>query len=76
MPRDATITQESSVGEWGKKIRICLNMTQQELGDKYGISKEDIDLFEHDMPMNPDVKHRLLKALRSSRNAMCQAFPR
>lgn len=76
MAKVITYTQESSIGPWARRMRMTLQMTQQELADMCGVSEEDVDSFEHNLPVRMDAKHKLLKQLWAERNALCQTFPR
>lgn len=68
--------QESSIGPWARRMRMTLQMTRQELADICGVSKEEVDLFEHNLPVSPDAKRKLLQELQAVRSALCQTFPR
>jgi len=76
MAKVMTYTRESSIGPWARGMRITLHMTQQELAEMCGVSKEDVDSFEHNLPLRLDAKRKLLKQLWALRNALCQTFPR
>ena len=58
-----TFARESSVGFKAASVRISLQLTQQELADIVGISKDDVDFFEHNLPIPLDIKRKLLKEL-------------
>ena len=62
-------TRESSMVTMARSLRLSLQLTQQELADSSGISKEDIDLFENSLPIPLDIKNRLLKRLYSVKSA-------
>ncbi len=76
MSRVTHYEQESPIGPWGRRMRMTLKMTKQELANMSGVSKEEVDLFEHNLPVRLDAKRRLLKELWAARNALCQTFPR
>lgn len=76
MVKVITYTRESSIGPWARRMRMTLHMTQQELADMCGVSKEDVDSFEHNLPVRLDTKSKLLKQLRAERSTLCQTFPR
>ncbi|MFC1956199.1 helix-turn-helix domain-containing protein, partial [Chloroflexota bacterium] len=66
-------TRESSIGPWARELRVSLQLTQQELADRAGISKEDVELLEHGLPMPLDIKNKLLKKLYAAKSASkCQ----
>ena len=58
-----TIAREPSIGFRAKKLRISQLLTQQELADMTGISRESVDLFEHNLPVPLDTKRKLFKEL-------------
>ena len=64
-----TFARESSIGPWARTVRMFLQLTQQELADIVGVSKEDVDLFEHNLPIPLDIKLKLLKKLYAAKNA-------
>ena len=62
-------TRETSTGTWVRTLRILLYLTQQELADSVGASKEDVDLLENNMPIPLDIKLRILKKLDAAKSA-------
>ena len=64
-----TFARESSVGFTGASIRISLQLTQQELADIAGVSKDDVDFFEHNLPILLETKRKLLRGLWAARKA-------
>lgn len=76
MGKVAHFAQESSTGTWARSVRLALKLTQQELADMCGISPEEVDLFEHNLPVRLGARRKLLKELWAARNALCQTFPR
>ena len=76
MSRVVHLKQESSTGAWARNVRMVLQLTQQELADMCGISPEEVDLFERNLPVKLDARRKLLKELWASRNALCHTFPR
>jgi transcriptional regulator with XRE-family HTH domain len=76
MSRVIHFAQESSVGPWARRMRMSLRMTKQELANMCGVSRDEVDLFEHNLPVGLDTEDRLLKKLQSARTALCQTFPR
>ena len=61
--------RESSIGLWARSLRISLQLTEQELADSVGVSKEDVYLFEHNLPVQLDIKQKLLKKLYAVKSA-------
>ena len=62
-------TRESSMVTMARSLRLSLQLTQYELAESVGISKEDVDLLEHSLPIPLDIKNRLLKRLNSVKSA-------
>ena len=58
-----TFTQEASLGFKIRRLRVAQLLTQLELADMAGISQEDVDLLEHNLPVTLDTKRKLLKIL-------------
>ena len=58
-----SIVRGSSIGFKATSLRISLQLTQQELADMVGVSKDDVDLFEHNLPMPLETRDKLLKGL-------------
>ena len=61
--------RESSIGPWAREVRASLRLTQQELADIVGISKDDVDFFENNLPLPLDIKRKLLKKLYAVKSA-------
>ena len=76
MSEVVTCTQESSTGAWARNMRMALRLTQQELAGICGVSQEEIESFECNLPVKLDSKDKLLRRLRVTRNSLCQTFPR
>ncbi len=60
-----TIARESSIGFKAWKLRRARLITQQELADMVGVSSEEVNLFENNLPVPLDTRRRLLKELLS-----------
>jgi len=52
-----------------RSLRLSLQLTQHELAESAGISKEDVDLFENNLPIPLDIRNRLLKKLFAAKSA-------
>ena len=61
--------RESSIGPWAREVRASLRLTQQELADSIGVPKEDVDLFENNLPIPLDIKRKLLRKLYAVKSA-------
>ena len=64
-----TYVRESSQRTWAKRARMFLGLTQQELADTVGVLKEEVDLFECNLPIPLDIKHKLNKKLYVAKSA-------
>jgi transcriptional regulator with XRE-family HTH domain len=64
-------TYGKTLGDSARKVRQSLGLTQQQLAEISGLSKESVYQFEHHLPVCLDARRRILKALwalKSSRN--------
>jgi transcriptional regulator with XRE-family HTH domain len=71
----AVMTSEAAVtlGESARKVRLALNLTQQELATLTGISRDSVYQFEHNLPVILDARRRILKelwAIKATRTAI------
>ena len=55
--------QSLTLGFRAKGLRVFQGLTKQELANIAGVSKEDVDLLERDLPLRLDAKCSILKAL-------------
>jgi transcriptional regulator with XRE-family HTH domain len=46
-----------------KRVRLRLNITQKQLADRIGISEEEVDLFERNLPIYLDARRKIIKEL-------------
>jgi len=58
-----TSTRESSIGAKVRRLRLASLMTRRELAAAAGVSREEVDLFEHGLPVPLDSKRRIYKEL-------------
>ena len=58
-----TFARESCIGSWARNLRISLQLMQQDLAEIIGASPEDVDLFEHNLPIPLDIKRKLMREL-------------
>ena len=63
METDLTLIQEDSIGFKSRKLRISKLLTQRELAEIAGVSVEEVDLFERNLPVKLDARRRILKEL-------------
>ena len=63
----SVIFLKSTIGSSARRVRREQHLSQQALADLAGVSREDVDLFEHDLPVQLNIKRRLLKELWSIR---------
>jgi len=59
----ATLVQAESLGTRARKVRLSLRITQHELSDLSGVSRNAISLFENNMPVTLDARRRIIKEL-------------
>jgi transcriptional regulator with XRE-family HTH domain len=50
-------------GSMARRVRISLHLTQRELAEMTGVSREAVYLFEHNLPVYLDARRRILKQL-------------
>ncbi len=61
---EAVLTvSEESLGVKAMRLRISQRLTRQELANRAGVSTNDVDLLEHNLPLRLDTKRKLLKEL-------------
>ena len=58
-----SFTRESQLGFKARKLRIAQHLTQRKLAEMAGVTKEAVDLFEHNLPLPLDNKRRILREL-------------
>ena len=58
-----TVEAEKPLGFKARKLRRSLSLTQQELANLAGVFTREVILFEHNMPVQLDVKRKLLREL-------------
>lgn len=56
-------TKCENMGSLARKVRVSLGLTQKQLADRTGISKEAVYLFEHNLPVYLDARRRIIKEL-------------
>jgi DNA-binding XRE family transcriptional regulator len=63
MKATPTLLRKTSTGFKVKRLRIASLLTQQELADLAGVSREHVDLFERNLPLPLDSRRRILREL-------------
>ena len=63
----------SSIGFKAASLRISLLLTQQELADMVGVSRDDVDCLEHNLPMPLETRNKLLKGLFAKKSKEARA---
>ena len=58
-----TVDRKLSSGFKARRFRVSQFMTQQELANFAGVSEEEVNLLEQNLPLRLDAKRRLLKEL-------------
>jgi len=56
-----SIAQKPWIGLEAKRLRQALFLTQHELATIAGVTLEEVDLFEHGLPVRLDVKLKILR---------------
>ena len=58
-----TLTRDTSVGFKVRKLRAACHLTRRQLADFAGVSPEQVEHFERNLPVTLDVRRRILKEL-------------
>lgn len=46
-----------------QKIRVSLGLTQEELAERFGVTANDINLFERDWIVDSETKRKILRQM-------------
>lgn len=68
MASTAALVKASSPGVKVRRLRTICLLTQQQLADLAGVSREQVDMFEHNLPVPLDTRRRILKELWAMKN--------
>ena len=52
-----------SYGDKVSRLRRSMNLTRQQVADMAHVSREEVSLFERNLPVKLDVRRRILKEL-------------
>ncbi len=63
MPAIKSLERGTSFGSMANSLRLFLGLTRQEIAEIAGVTREEVDLFEHNFPVRLDARRKLLKAL-------------
>jgi transcriptional regulator with XRE-family HTH domain len=63
MRSTATLTEKSTFGSEARRLRIACLLTQQNLADLVGVSREQVDWLEHNYPVPLETKRRIFQEL-------------
>ena len=63
MKKAITFTQDTTIEHWARRVRMALQLTQQDLTNMCGVPQEEVDLFEHNLPIPLENKLKLLRVL-------------
>jgi transcriptional regulator with XRE-family HTH domain len=60
-----TLTQveSKSMGDSARKVRLALGLSQQQVADLTGLSRDSVYQFEHNLPVYLDARRKILKEL-------------
>ena len=64
--------ETKTLGDSARKVRLALGLSQQQLADMTGISKESVYLFEHNLPVYLDARRKILRELWAGKMARSQ----
>jgi len=61
----ATLTpiRKSTPGSVARRLRVSNHLSQGELAELVGVPQEQVDLFEHNLPVPLDSRRKILKEL-------------
>jgi transcriptional regulator with XRE-family HTH domain len=62
-----TLTEKSTFGSEARRLRIACLLTQQNLADLAGVSREQVDWLEHNYPVPLETKRRIFQELWASK---------
>lgn len=55
--------ETGTLGDSARKVRLSLHLSQQQLADMTGISRDSVYQFEHHLPVCLDARRKILKEL-------------
>jgi DNA-binding XRE family transcriptional regulator len=58
-----TRVETRTLGDCARKVRLELGISQQQLANMAGISRECVYQFEHNLPVYLDARRRIIKEL-------------
>jgi len=58
-----SVAQKPWIGLEAKRLRLALQLTRHELATIVGVPLEEVDLLEHNLPVQVDVKLKILREL-------------
>jgi transcriptional regulator with XRE-family HTH domain len=58
-----SLAQEPWIGLEAKRLRLALKLTQHKLAKIAGVPLKEVDLLEHNLPVQIDVKLKILREL-------------
>ena len=58
---------QSACGPWLENLRVYLQLTQQEIARIASVTSEQVNRLEHNEPLPPDIRYRIMRALGSMR---------
>jgi transcriptional regulator with XRE-family HTH domain len=63
MSRVLSIDQPRALGGMLRNIRRSLQLTRREVAKRFGVTTEEVNLFERDLPVRLETKIKILKQL-------------
>jgi transcriptional regulator with XRE-family HTH domain len=67
MSKVLSVEQPIALGRMLRNIRTSLQLTQREVAERFGVTTEEINLFEREMPVRLDTKLKILRQLYPAR---------
>ena len=63
MGKVTPVIKGPSLGFMARRVRTAQRLTQKQLAEMAGVSRQEVHLFEGNLPVALDVRRRLLKEL-------------
>ena len=63
MSRVLSIDQPKALGGMLRNIRRSLQLTRREVAKRFGVTTEEVNLFERDLPVRLETKIKILRQL-------------
>lgn len=57
------VRSRDSLRHQARVVRLSLGLTEQEVADLAGVPREAVYCYEHDLPVSPEFRPKILRAL-------------